>query len=242
METIDINTPQNVTINYELASLRERIFGFIIDFVTLSISCLIIYSLLANSFGFVGENIVFTIFLLPIFLFYSLLFEMMNNGKSLGKMALGIKVIKIDGTEGVAGDFMARWVFRSLELYLTAGAFAAIMVSLSDKNQRLGDLVANTVVVKERPSFNLSLLALLNKKTINDYQPKYPSVVNMSEEDVLFIKEVLERYRKYRNEAHREALKILSDKMKVKLQITNAVGRYDEFLLTLIKDYVVLTR
>lgn len=242
METIDINTPQNVTINYELASLRERIFGFVIDFVTLTISCLILYSLLLNSFGSGGESIIFTIFCLPIFLFYSLLFEMLNNGKSLGKMALGIKVIKIDGTEGVAGDFMARWVFRSLELYLTAGAFAAIMVSLSDKNQRLGDLVANTVVVKERPSFNLSLVTLLSKKTINEYQPKYPSVVHMSEEDVLFIKEVLERYRKYKNEAHREALKILSDKMKIKLEITNTVGRYDEFLLTLIKDYVVLTR
>ncbi|HSZ71714.1 MAG TPA: RDD family protein, partial [Cytophagaceae bacterium] len=171
-----------------------------------------------------------------------LLFEMMNNGKSPGKMALGIKVIKIDGTEGVAGDYMARWAFRSLELYMTMGAFASIMVSLSDKNQRLGDLVANTVVVKERPSFNLSLAVLLNKKTINEYQPQYPSVVHMSEEDVLFIKEVLERYRKYKNEAHREALKILADKMKVKLGITNTVGRYDEFLLTLIKDYVVLTR
>jgi hypothetical protein len=201
-----------------------------------------LFLLLVNSFGSGGENLVLMIFLLPIFLFYSLLFEIMNNGKSLGKMALGIKVIKIDGTEGVAGDYMARWVFRSLELYMTVGAFAAIMVSLSDKNQRLGDLVANTVVVKERPSFTMTLAALLNKKTINEYQPKYPSVVNMSEEDVLFIKEVLERYRKYRNEAHREALKVLSDKMKVKLGITDTVGRYDEFLLTLIKDYVVLTR
>jgi uncharacterized RDD family membrane protein YckC len=242
METIDINTPQNVTINYELASLRERIFGFVIDSVTLSITCLILYSMLINAFGFEGQNVILIIFCLPIFLFYSLLFEMLNNGKSIGKMALGIKVIKIDGTEGVAGDFMARWAFRSLELYLTAGAFAAIMVSLSDKNQRLGDILANTVVVKERPTFTMSLIALLNKKTINDYQPKYPSVVKMSEEDVLFIKEVLERYRKYRNEAHREALKVLSDKMKAKLEITNTVGRYDEFLLTLIKDYVVLTR
>jgi uncharacterized RDD family membrane protein YckC len=242
METIDINTPQNVTINYELASLRERIFGFIIDFVTVSVFCLILYGLLVNSFSSGLENLIFTLLCLPIFLFYSLFFEMMNNGKSLGKMALGVKVIKADGTEGVAGDFMARWVFRSLELYLTAGAFAAIMVSLSDKNQRLGDLVANTVVVKERPSFTMSLVALLNKKTINDYQPKYPSVIRMSEDDVLFIKEVLERYRKYKNEAHREALRVLSEKMKIKLDIAHTVGRYDEFLLTLIKDYVVLTR
>ena len=242
METIDINTPQNVTINYELASLRERIFGFIIDSATLTISCLILYSLLISVFGYTAQNVILIIFCLPVFLFYSLFFEMMNNGKTLGKMALGIKVIKIDGTEGVAGDYMARWAFRSLELYITAGALAAIMVSLSDKNQRLGDLLANTVVVKERPTFSLSLASLLSKKTINDYQPQYPSVVKMSEEDVLFIKEVLERYRKYRNEAHREALKMLSNKMKDKLAITTTVGRYDEFLLTLIKDYVVLTR
>ncbi|MDB5272536.1 MAG: hypothetical protein JWO58_903 [Chitinophagaceae bacterium] len=242
METIDINTPQNVTINYELASLRERIFAFIIDFITLFIACLVLFLLLTNSFGGEGQNILFSVLLLPLFLFYSLLFEILNNGKSLGKMALGIKVIKIDGTEGVAGDYMARWAFRSLELYLTVGSFAVIMVSLSDKNQRLGDLVANTVVVKERPAFNLSLAALLNKKTINEYQPVYPSVVRMSEEDVLFIKEVLERYRRYRNDAHREALKILVDKMKTRLEITTAVGRHEEFLLTLIKDYVVLTR
>ncbi len=235
METIDINTPQNVTINYELASLWDRIFAFIIDFIIVFLTTFVLYA---------GRNInlFFLILAIAFFLLYSLLFELMNNGKSLGKMILGLKVIKIEGTQPVAGDYLARWAFRSIELYLTAGLFAAIMVSLSDRNQRLGDLVANTVVVKERPSFSMSLMTLLNKKTLNDYEPKYPSVVHMSEEDVLFIKEVLERYRRYSNEAHREALKILSDKMKVKLEITNTVGRYDEFLLTLIKDYVVLTR
>ncbi len=235
METIDINTPQNVTINYELASLWDRIFAFVIDFIIVSLTSLIIYT------G-QGINVIFLFLAFAFFLLYSLLFELMNNGKSLGKMILGLKVMKTEGTQAIAGDYLARWVFRSLELYLTAGLFAAIMVSLSDKNQRLGDLVANTVVIKERPSFAMSLVALLNKKTLNDYQPKYPSVAHMSEEDALFIKEVLERYRKYSNEAHRDALKILADKMKAKLNITTSVGRYDEFLLTLIKDYVVLTR
>jgi len=235
METIDINTPQNVTINYELASLWDRIFAFVIDFIIVSLTSLIIYSGQAFS-------IIFIFLALAFFLLYSLLFELMNNGKSLGKMILGLKVMKTEGTQAIAGDYLARWVFRSLELYMTAGLFAAIMVSLSDKNQRLGDLVANTVVVKERPSFSMSLVTLLNKKTLNDYQPKYLAVANMSEEDALFIKEVLERYRKYSNEAHREALKILADKMKAKLNITTSVGKYDEFLLTLIKDYVVLTR
>ncbi|MBC7488044.1 MAG: RDD family protein [Cytophagaceae bacterium] len=235
METIDINTPQNVTINYELASLWDRIFAFVIDFIIVSLTTLIIYS--GQAF-----NVIFIILALAFFLLYSLLFELMNNGKSLGKMILGLKVMKTEGTQAIASDYLARWVFRSLELYMTAGLFAAIMVSLSDKNQRLGDLVANTVVVKERPSFSMSLVTLLNKKTLNDYQPKYLAVANMSEEDALFIKEVLERYRKYNNEAHRDALKILADKMKAKLNITTSVGKYDEFLLTLIKDYVVLTR
>ncbi len=235
METIDINTPQNVTINYELASLWDRIFAFVIDFIIVSLTTLIIYSV--QSF-----SVIFLFLALAFFLLYSLLFELLNNGKSLGKMILGLKVMKTEGTQAIVGDYLARWIFRSLELYMTAGLFAAIMVSLSDKNQRLGDLVANTVVVKERPSFTMSLVTLLNKKTLNEYQPKYLAVANMSEEDALFIKEVLERYRKYSNKAHSDALKILADKMKAKLNITASVGKYDEFLLTLIKDYVVLTR
>ena len=50
MKTIDIRTTQNVTIEYELATLRERILAFFIDFVIVYVVCVIIMFTMATGF------------------------------------------------------------------------------------------------------------------------------------------------------------------------------------------------
>ena len=80
---------------------------------------------------------------------YSLLFESLNHGRSLGKYFFKIRVLKEDGTVGAFVDYSTRWFFRFLDVFISMGIFAVILVIATDKNQRLGDLIAKTVVVKD---------------------------------------------------------------------------------------------
>jgi uncharacterized RDD family membrane protein YckC len=242
MKNIEIKTTQNVVLQYELADLRDRVIAFSIDLVviviTISVLSTIGFGLLVSSST--GEAI-FSVFLICIFLFYSLAFEVLNNGQSLGKMALRIRVIKTAGGRATFSDYAARWVFRMVDIYFSFGGIASILIASSSKAQRIGDIVANTAVVKLTPKMNLKLTDLLTIHSQASYTPAYPLAKHLKEEDVLLIKAALDRSKKYKNGAHEEALQILSTKVS---EIIEADRPSDNrvFLQTVMKDYVVLTR
>jgi len=98
MRTIGINTTQNVIIDYQLAGLKDRFFASLIDlFVWIAgATFLILFSEMVVDLetGFNGQ--VFIYFVpLSLFLFYHLVSEVMLEGQSLGKKAMGIKVVRI---------------------------------------------------------------------------------------------------------------------------------------------------
>jgi uncharacterized RDD family membrane protein YckC len=177
-----------------------------------------------------------------IFMFYSLLFETLNNGQSIGKMAMRIQVIKVAGGKITFFDYTARWVFRLIDIYFSIGSIASVLVVSSPKGQRIGDVVANTAVVKTSSRTNLTLadlLALHEKKT---YTPKYLQARKLHEEDALLIKSTLDRYRKFDNESHEEAIAMLTARVKEILNIEVHEGEQTRFLQTVLQDYIVLSR
>src|SRR5689334_7052439 len=113
MRTIEINTTQNVTIEYELADTSNRILAFVVDFVIIIVSMFFL-NLLASVFSIQGRYFS-TFVILPFFLFYSLISEIIADGQSLGKKAIGICVVKINGTKCSPGDYIIRWAFRLVD-------------------------------------------------------------------------------------------------------------------------------
>ncbi len=244
MRSIEINTAQNVTIEYELAPLYSRLLAFLLDFAILVVGEVILSLLGAFICGGYGDIYQYYTYLvlIPVFLFYALVSEIFMNGRSVGKLALGIRIVKLTGKQATLSDYVMRWLFRLVDIYLSIGSVAAILVSSTDKNQRIGDIVANTVVIKLRPTRSLKLRDLLNIHTIDNYQPRYPEVRYLNEEDMLLVKNVLERNRKYGNDAHREALEELVAKLMTLLKISKLQQEKPDFLRTLLNDYIVLTR
>ncbi|MBT1701624.1 RDD family protein, partial [Fulvivirgaceae bacterium PWU4] len=110
--------------------------------------------------------------LMGLFSLYSLVFETLNKGQSIGKMALRIQVIKVAGGKITFSDYAARWVFRLIDIYFSLGAIASILVVSSAKGQRIGDVVANTAVVKTSPKMNLNLDDLLAIHQKSTYTPR----------------------------------------------------------------------
>lgn len=243
MKNIEIITTQNVVLQYELAGLKDRALAFLID----TLCIILALSMLSAVVGaiFAGSETTLTILLFSLmaaFMFYSLLFETLNKGRSIGKMALGIRVIKVAGGKISFADYVARWVFRLVDIYFSFGAIASILVVSSAKGQRIGDVVANTAVVKTSPKMNLRLQDLLNIHEQNTYTPKYMQARKLQEEDALLIKSTLDRYRRYRNDSHKEAVELLTKRIKEVLAIEVYEGDQYRFLQTILQDYIILSR
>jgi uncharacterized RDD family membrane protein YckC len=242
MKSIEIKTTQNVVLQYELAELRERIFAFVIDLAVLVV-LLPITALIVTTIGLSDTASVVAWFLyVLLFVFYSLGFEVFNNGQSIGKMAMKIRVMKAVGGKATFPDYAARWAFRMVDIYFSFGALASIMITSSSKGQRIGDIVANTAVVKLYPQMDLDLKALLAIRTQQSYSPEFLNAKQLAEEDVLLIKSTLDRLQKYPNRAHMEAAEMLARKVREVLSLNHVKLDSRLFLQTILNDYVVLTR
>ena len=241
MNTVEIRTSQNVVIEYELARLGDRILAFAIDQVILWTSVGILIGLAYWTLDYRSADMVQRFILYPVFVFYTLSFEILLNGQTPGKRLMGLKVMKLSGREGGMSDYMIRWAFRFIDIWTSLGAVASLLISSSEKNQRLGGLLSDTVVVRLKPSRNFQLENILQIRNADSYQVSYPGVANLHDDDMLLVKNALSRQRTFRNKAHDEALEQLATVLAQRLGIGKP-GDSHRFLRTLLEDYIVLTR
>ena len=239
MKNIEINTTQNVVIEYKASTLIERILAYFLDLVIIWATIGILYVFVAAA-THSGQAAFYSVFL-PISVFYHLIWEMFNNGQSPGKMALGIRVVKINGEEIGFYDYFMRWAFRLIDITVSAGTIAALTIASSPRSQRIGDFLADTAVIKITNSNRLSLERIMQLNSLENHVATYPEITQLSEEEMLLIKETTVRYAKYPTEGHKKAISALVKKIEDDLEI-KAQGDKLEFLNTLIKDYVALTR
>jgi uncharacterized RDD family membrane protein YckC len=239
MNSIDIHTTQNVSISYALATLRDRIFAFLIDAVIYGfaiVAAIILFSTLEVNMDYAS-----LLFLLPVFLFYSLISELVMNGQSFGKKVLGLRVVKINGRDAAPSDYFVRWIFRFIDIWFSLGSIAVILISTTERRQRLGDLLAQTAIIKLHPWNHIQLDELL-KIHEQGPAPKFLAASQFSEEEMLLVKETLDRAHAYRNSSHLEAVKQLSQKISKELNVEVAEGDAEKFLHTVLTDYITLRR
>jgi uncharacterized RDD family membrane protein YckC len=246
--TIDIRTTQNVTIEYELATLRDRALAYLIDFIIVVAFYFVFIMGIINLFSeallgaSMGLYILYGLFPLICFMGYHFLSEVLADGQSWGKKSIGIKVVRLDGKEPGLTDYLLRAVFHIIDSLFSMGIIGAMLISSSAKHQRLGDLTSNTTVIRVKHNQQFRLEDILSINSLENYEPQYPQVRQLSEQDMLLIKNVLGRFRQYRNLAHRNAVVELAERLADLLDIEEVPADPVPFLKTLIRDYIVLTR
>ena len=242
---IEIRTAQNVVIAYEPVSLRDRIIAYTLDFLILCVASLIITGIGAALGSGYKDWFLFTFVLgiLPVLLFYTPLSEILWGGKTLGKAALRLKVIKLNGRKPEVGDYLIRGVFRMIDIYMSGGALASIMVLTTDKHQRLGDYLSNTVVIKDDSNVHVTVKEFVNMRSKDDHKPIYPQAAALTEESAILIKVVLDRYQNYPNDASRQLIKELFLRIITELKIEPLqFASSEQVLKQVLRDYVALTR
>jgi uncharacterized RDD family membrane protein YckC len=237
MNTINITTPQNIELGYELGSLGDRIIGAIIDWLIIiaySVIILVILNFTNNRAS--GFMFVISLFFLPV-VFYDLLSETLLNGQSLGKKVRDIKVISLSGQQPSFSQYLIRWVFRLIDFTFTSNLLGLILVAATEKHQRLGDIIAGTVLVKTKPKTNAddTWYHLTEGET---YTVTYPEVINLKDHDIQLIKEVIISIRRIEN-----AKLAVEARQKIE-QVLNIKCKNDDsglFLQTILADYNYLT-
>lgn len=235
MSQIDVLTTQNVNIQFEAASIGDRVVAYILDLLILGgylFVMLMIYYFLENYYLF--HYAVSVIIYLPIFL-YDLVCEYFFDGQSIGKKIKKIKVIKIDGTQPTFINYFLRWIIRPVEITLSYGIIAMITIAVNGKGQRIGDIAARTTVVRVKQQTKLEDTILV--ETYSDYNIVFAEAGDLNDKEIGLIKEVLNLKRnEYSDIAYFEILKKTKDSVCRKININTDISPRI-FLETILKDY-----
>ena len=237
MQKIQIGTSQNVAIEYELASIGDRILAQLLDFLIIAgylIVLFLLMYLLRLSDGFFGGLAFWIILYLPVF-FYDLLLETFLNGQSFGKKIRKIKVVKIDGTQPTFISYFLRWILKPVDVFFTYGSIGIITILIGGKGQRLGDLAASTTIIKIRNDANLNQTIFTNVS--ESYQPAFPQVTSLSDREIELVKEALEHNTRLTDlNTYDRILEKVKDAVSKKTGIITTMTTR-AFLRTILKDY-----
>lgn len=254
MSIIQINTAFNIDLEFEIAEFHKRLLAYITDYVLLIIYLWLMKTVLYEGFGIEKEGnagLDILVISLPMFL-YSFLTELWMNGQTVGKKLLGIRVISLDGGEPTLGQYILRWITKFFEwpflfgyiafsrwdivayIFSTGffGVAVVIIIAVTAKNQRLGDLAAGTVVVNTKTKLTIDDTIFMDiRKT--DYKVSFPDVMRLSDRDINTIKSVVTQAGKTNNYdmCNRVAMKV-KDVLKIQTDMYP-----EQFLEKLLEDY-----
>ncbi len=246
MKTVEILTANNISIQYETASVMNRGVALFIDLLVLLFYTLIMGLFVVNVFfSFNDQSTFYFVYYILVaipFITYSLFMEFFFKGQTVGKMALGIRTIKLNGENVDMNDCAMRWAFKIIDFWFSSGGIGALFIATTDKSQRLGDLLAQTTVIKTNPTQKYSIKDILKIKNKSEHQPTYLGVTQFTDEDMILVKNAISRVKKFPNQAHKNLIIELSKSIAEKLNLSEVPKKKLQFLNTVLQDYIVLTR
>ncbi|MBL1279983.1 MAG: RDD family protein [Fluviicola sp.] len=256
MKTIEFESAQNVKVEYELASVGQRVAAAMLDMLMFFIYFIIFGMVVGFSGWFqedMGSFLFFQLLLMKLpWIFYNPVIEYLTHGQSLGKYILGIRVVTISGERPGLREVFTRWMFKGDFVWISAdflvlfwfgiGLMGIVYAGTSRRTQRIGDVMANTIVIRNKSSINYSLRDVLAIKSQDNYTPEYPAAIRFTDEDMLLIKNTIQRVKTQPNPETKKFAIELADKSAELIGLSETPSKRLKFLQTLLQDYVVLTR
>src|SRR5947208_14251088 len=150
---LEVETPDHIVLRYDLAGAGNRGFAAVLDFAVASLivfAALMLLSLVASETGdvlfFLGG---FTLIVTAVLIWaYFILLEWLWNGQTIGKRAFRLRVINEDGSPAQFTAVLIRNLMRLVDFLPALYGLGVLVIVLSPKSQRLGDLAAGTYVVR----------------------------------------------------------------------------------------------
>ncbi len=163
-----VETPENIFLEFELAGLGSRFLAYLVDTIVQSLILLAVFyvagllvAVSAAAFrsaapGDTAQKVLIALAMFLVYEGYFIYFETRWQGQSVGKKLLNLRVVKDGGFPVSFWDVVIRNVFRvvdalpPLAVFPSYGLGSAVLLA-NRQAKRIGDYVAGTLVIKERP-------------------------------------------------------------------------------------------
>lgn len=146
-------TGDAVVLDVQIAQLPVRAVGAVIDLAVIATGYILGVVLWATTLTQVDEALsaaILIIFTVLVLIGYPVVFETATRGRSLGKMAMGLRVVSDDGGPERFRQALFRALAGFIEIWTFMGGPAVICSLISPRGKRIGDVFAGTVVISER--------------------------------------------------------------------------------------------
>ena len=157
----ELVTGEAVVLELRVARLATRLLALSLDVlvqvVLLTVGLLVVGGTAAGTDDALAAAVALTVVVL-VLVGYPVAFETLSRGRTLGKLALGLRVVRDDGGAIRLRHALMRGLVAVVELYLSFGVIAVFTSLANRQGKRLGDLLAGTLVIRERmPSEGASM-------------------------------------------------------------------------------------
>lgn len=208
IKRLQILTPEKVLVDFELAGLGSRFISFFIDMlIQMGIIAMIVIVLITGSVmeyfdmkvfqldlskinSYIIAGMLIMVFL--VFFGYFIFFEMLMDGGSPGKKAMNIKVIRATGTALSFEASVLRNIMRIADFLPVFYLLGVVLIGVTDRYQRLGDMAANCVVVRvnkiKKPIVLPDMATEIDMTNADEYQR-----FKVEQQEYSFLKEYLKR-------------------------------------------------
>ena len=153
---LEVETPEHVVLDYEIAGLGSRTIAAIMDMTILLVwgfaLLVVTIAVSASAYESTWFFAIYGILWFASSWGYFVFFEGLRAGQTPGKRRVGIRVVRDTGHPVSIGAAAIRNLLRLADFLPPPYLLGAILVGIHPRGKRLGDLVAGTVVVWDRPS------------------------------------------------------------------------------------------
>jgi uncharacterized RDD family membrane protein YckC len=208
-ESWQIDTPENVAFDYEVAGIGSRFLATIVDTLLILVLQTIVYvtvlllgRAVLSGFSTVDSPLlswllaIFGLLAFGFFWGYYVLFELLWNGQTPGKRWVGLRVLRTDGTPITLSESLVRNLVRLVDFMPALYGVGVVTMFINPQARRLGDLAAGTMVFHDKPTVTLESLA--GRPTARHFPTQFvPSsgfpVEQLSSQDIQIAEDFLRR-------------------------------------------------
>jgi uncharacterized RDD family membrane protein YckC len=196
---MSIATPEGLELDLVLAGAGSRFIAALLDLLVKGAVLLAVGLVTVLTHASSGVLVaVWSLTAFVVWFGYDVLFELAAGGRTPGKRWTGLRVVTAEGAAVGPGASVVRNLLRLIDGLPGAYLVGIVMVALTRRHQRVGDLVAGTIVIRERRGLAAALtgfvdLAAVGEATVPDPELAAWDVSGVSAEEVATVRRFLER-------------------------------------------------
>jgi uncharacterized RDD family membrane protein YckC len=236
-DVLTIATPEGVELHLTLAGPASRFVSAIVDIliqIVLLVCVSIVLSIAGHGFG-VGSGVallLWAVMSFAVITFYDVFFEVFHSGRTPGKRLNGLRVVRASGHPVTFLTSAVRNVIRPVDFLPSAYLLGAIVILATRKNQRIGDVIADTLVVREHVG--------AQRRPIEVPVPSAPQPAGawdtsrITPEEIAAVRQFLERRTEIELGSRNEIARTLAERLRPKVAGAPSELRGEQFLAALL--------